>query len=38
MEEIELYLEEAKELMTKAINHVALELTKIRAGKAALIC
>src|SRR6478672_7157880 len=34
MEEIELYLEEAKELMTKAINHVALELTKIRAGKA----
>src|SRR6478735_5205668 len=34
MEEIELYLEEAKELITKAINHVALELTKIRAGKA----
>lgn len=34
MEEIELYLEEAKELMTKAINHCAHELTKIRAGKA----
>lgn len=34
MEEIELYLDEAKELMTKAVNHVASELTKIRAGKA----
>ena len=34
MEEIELYLEEAKDLMTKAINHVSSELTKIRAGKA----
>ncbi len=34
MEEIELNLEEAKDLMTKAINHVAHELTKIRAGKA----
>lgn len=34
MEEIELYLDEAKDLMTKAINHVASELTKIRAGKA----
>jgi ribosome recycling factor len=34
MEEIELYLEEAKDLMNKAISHVANELVKIRAGKA----
>lgn len=34
MEEIELYLEEAKETMNKAFNHVGLELTRIRAGKA----
>jgi ribosome recycling factor len=34
MEEIELFLEEAKELMNKAIAHVGNELTKIRAGKA----
>jgi ribosome recycling factor len=34
MEEIELYLDEARELMTKALNHCAHELTKIRAGKA----
>ena len=34
MEEIELYLEEAKDLMNKAISHVANELAKIRAGKA----
>ncbi|HTH54852.1 MAG TPA: ribosome recycling factor [Cyclobacteriaceae bacterium] len=34
MEEIELYLEDAKDRMNKAINHVASELTKIRAGKA----
>jgi ribosome recycling factor len=34
MEELELYLDEAKDLMNKALNHVALELTKIRAGKA----
>jgi ribosome recycling factor len=34
MEEIELFLDEAKDLMTKGINHVAHELTKIRAGKA----
>jgi ribosome recycling factor len=34
MEEIELYLEDAKESMTKALNHVGHELTKIRAGKA----
>jgi len=34
MEELELYLEEAKELMTKAVAHVGSELTKIRAGKA----
>ncbi|HRJ28766.1 MAG TPA: ribosome recycling factor [Cyclobacteriaceae bacterium] len=34
MEEIELYLEDAKESMNKALNHVGHELTKIRAGKA----
>ena len=34
MEELELYLDEAKDLMNKALNHVAHELTKIRAGKA----
>ncbi len=34
MEEIELYLEDAKETMNKAFNHVGHELTKIRAGKA----
>ncbi len=34
MEEIELYIEEARDHMSKAITHVAHELTKIRAGKA----
>lgn len=34
MEEIQLYLEEAKELMDKALNHVVGEIAKIRAGKA----
>ena len=34
MDEIELYLEEARELMNKAIVHVGNELGKIRAGKA----
>lgn len=34
MEEIELYLEEAKDLMDKAVSHLSHELTKIRAGKA----
>ncbi|EOZ99817.1 Ribosome recycling factor [Indibacter alkaliphilus LW1] len=34
MEEIQLYLEEAKELMQKAVDHTASELVKIRAGKA----
>jgi ribosome recycling factor len=34
MEEIELYLDEAKDQMSKALAHVSLELTKIRAGKA----
>jgi ribosome recycling factor len=34
MEEIELYLEEAKDQMGKAILHVTHELAKIRAGKA----
>jgi ribosome recycling factor len=34
MEEIELYLEEAEELMEKAIHHVNFAFGKIRAGKA----
>jgi len=34
MEEIELYLDDARESMIKALNHVGHELTKIRAGKA----
>jgi ribosome recycling factor len=34
MDELQLYLEEAKELMNKALQHVSHELTKIRAGKA----
>jgi ribosome recycling factor len=34
MEELELYLDDAKERMNKAISHVASELAKIRAGKA----
>lgn len=34
MEEIELYLEDAKDQMSKALTHVGIELTKIRAGKA----
>lgn len=34
MEELELYLEDAKEQMNKAILHVGHELAKIRAGKA----
>src|SRR5262245_38146612 len=34
MEEIELYLDDAKESMQKALKHLELELTKIRAGKA----
>jgi len=34
MEEIKLYLDEAKELMQKAVDHTASELVKIRAGKA----
>jgi ribosome recycling factor len=34
MEELELYIDEAKDLMNKALAHVAHELTKIRAGKA----
>ncbi|MBX2960919.1 MAG: ribosome recycling factor [Cyclobacteriaceae bacterium] len=34
MEEIELYLEDAKEHMNKTLTHVGHELTKIRAGKA----
>jgi ribosome recycling factor len=34
MDELQLYLDEAKELMNKAFIHVGQELTKIRAGKA----
>jgi ribosome recycling factor len=34
MDELDLYIDEAKELMTKALNHLGHELTKIRAGKA----
>ena len=34
MEELELYLETAKEMMEKAISHTKVELAKIRAGKA----
>lgn len=34
MDEIQLYLDEAKDLMNKGLGHVAHELTKIRAGKA----
>lgn len=34
MEEIELFLDEAKELMQKAVDHTTAELLKIRAGKA----
>jgi len=34
MEELELYLDEAKEQMGKSILHVSSELVKIRAGKA----
>jgi ribosome recycling factor len=34
MEEIELYLEDAREHMLKAFTHVGHELSKIRAGKA----
>ena len=34
MDELDLYLDEAKELMAKALSHLGHELTKIRAGKA----
>ena len=34
MDELQLYLDEAKDLMNKALAHVSHELTKIRAGKA----
>jgi ribosome recycling factor len=33
-EEIKMFLDEAKELMDKAVQHTLKELTKIRAGKA----
>jgi ribosome recycling factor len=34
MEEIQMFLDEAAELMEKAVKHTGVELTKIRAGKA----
>lgn len=34
MEEIEMYLDEAREMMSKSLQHVSGELVKIRAGKA----
>ena len=34
MEEIELYIEDAKEHMEKSVKHVSHELAKIRAGRA----
>ena len=34
MEEIEIYLDTAKEMMEKAVSHAKVELAKIRAGKA----
>lgn len=34
MEEIQLFLDEARDLMEKAIRHTGLEFNKIRAGKA----
>ncbi|NVK84543.1 MAG: ribosome recycling factor [Cytophagia bacterium] len=34
MEEIEIYLDAAREMMEKAVAHTKLELSKIRAGKA----
>jgi ribosome recycling factor len=34
MEEIELYLDDARDSMAKALTHIGHELTKIRAGKA----
>jgi ribosome recycling factor len=34
MEEIELFLDDAKDTMEKAIKHTQIELSKIRAGKA----
>lgn len=34
MEEIELFIEDAREQMNKTLSHVSSELTKVRAGKA----
>ncbi|XOV91872.1 MAG: ribosome recycling factor [Bacteroidota bacterium] len=34
MEEIDFYLEHAEEMMDKAVKHLTLELSRIRAGKA----
>lgn len=38
MEEIELFLDEAKELMQKAVDHTAAELLKIRQVRPCPIC
>lgn len=37
MEELELYLDECKELMEKSIKHLSIELSKIRAGRASTV-
>ncbi len=34
MEEIQLFLDDAKDSMEKAVKHTGIELSKIRAGKA----
>jgi ribosome recycling factor len=34
MEEVEMYLDDAKDTMEKALKHLTIELSKIRAGKA----
>ncbi|OIN55966.1 ribosome recycling factor [Arsenicibacter rosenii] len=36
MEEIELFLEDAKDTMEKALKHLTIELSKIRAGRASV--
>ena len=36
MEEVELYLDDAKDTMERALKHLNIELSKIRAGKASV--
>ena len=36
MEEIEMYLDDAKDTMERALKHLTIELVKIRAGKASV--